>query len=72
MFVQSDPAYRTPDTVITKYGPMSGYPWAKERGVKVNARLEPEPPECTELQQGFEDDGVLHGADPVPLDSDVP
>ena len=42
---QSDPAYQIPDTYITKYGPMWGYRWANERGVKVNGRLEPEPPE---------------------------
>jgi peptidoglycan/xylan/chitin deacetylase (PgdA/CDA1 family) len=42
---QADPAYQIPDTCITKYGPMWGYRWAAERGVKVNGRLEPEPPE---------------------------
>ena len=41
---QSDAAYRTPDTYTTRYGPMWGYRWAKERDVKVNGRLEPEPP----------------------------
>ncbi|MCU1272737.1 MAG: hypothetical protein JWO48_168 [Bryobacterales bacterium] len=41
---QSDSAYRTPDTYITKYGPMWGYRWAKERNVKVNGSLEPDPP----------------------------
>lgn len=40
-----DPVYRQPDTYITSYGPMWGYRWAKERGVKVNGKLEPEPPE---------------------------
>ena len=40
-----DSAYRTPDTYVTRYGPMWGYRWAAERGVKVNGRLEPEPPE---------------------------
>lgn len=42
---QADPAYQIPDTYITKYGWMWGYRWAAERGVKVNGRLEPEPPE---------------------------
>jgi peptidoglycan/xylan/chitin deacetylase (PgdA/CDA1 family) len=42
---QADPAYQIPDTYITQYGPMWGYRWAAERGVKVNGRLEPEPPE---------------------------
>jgi peptidoglycan/xylan/chitin deacetylase (PgdA/CDA1 family) len=41
---QSDAAYRTPDAYITKYGPMWGYRWAKERNVKVNGSLEPDPP----------------------------
>jgi peptidoglycan/xylan/chitin deacetylase (PgdA/CDA1 family) len=41
---QADPAYRTPDTYITKFGPMWGYRWAGERKVKVDGRLEPDPP----------------------------
>jgi len=48
---QSDPAYQIPDTYITKYGPMWEYRWAAERGVKVNGKLEPEPPEWI-LQYG--------------------
>ncbi|HMA39886.1 MAG TPA: polysaccharide deacetylase family protein [Gemmatimonadales bacterium] len=47
----SDPAYRIPDTYVTSYGPMWGYRWAAERGVKVNGRLEPEPPDWV-LQYG--------------------
>ena len=42
---ESDPIYQKPDTYITKYGWMWGYRWAKERGVKVNGKLEPEVPE---------------------------
>ncbi len=45
---QSDPAYRAPETYITKYGPMWGYRWAAERGVKVNGSLESEVPEWVE------------------------
>jgi peptidoglycan/xylan/chitin deacetylase (PgdA/CDA1 family) len=41
---QSDPAYRTPETYITKFGPMWGYRWAGERKVKVNGSLETDPP----------------------------
>jgi hypothetical protein len=41
---QSDAAYRTPDTYIAKFGPMWGYRWARERDVKVNGSLEPDPP----------------------------
>jgi peptidoglycan/xylan/chitin deacetylase (PgdA/CDA1 family) len=41
----ADPVYQQPDTYITQYGMMWGYRWAAERGVKVNGRLEPEPPE---------------------------
>jgi peptidoglycan/xylan/chitin deacetylase (PgdA/CDA1 family) len=42
---QSDAAYRTPDNYIAKFGPMWGYRWAKERGVKVDGRREKDPPE---------------------------
>jgi peptidoglycan/xylan/chitin deacetylase (PgdA/CDA1 family) len=42
---ESDPVYKQPDTYITAYGPMWGYRWAKERGVKVGGKLEPEVPE---------------------------
>jgi peptidoglycan/xylan/chitin deacetylase (PgdA/CDA1 family) len=48
---QSDPAYQSADTYITKYGPMWEYRWAAQRGVKVNGGLEPEPPEWI-LQYG--------------------
>ena len=41
---QADPAYRTPEAV-TRFGPMWGYRWAEARGVKVNGKLEPEPPQ---------------------------
>jgi len=41
---ESDPVYQAPDAFITSYGPMWGYRWAKERGVKVDGSLEPDPP----------------------------
>ena len=41
---QSDPAYATTPAVATKFGPMWAYRWARERGVKVDGRLEQEPP----------------------------
>jgi peptidoglycan/xylan/chitin deacetylase (PgdA/CDA1 family) len=41
---ESDPIYKQPDSYITSNGPMWGYRWAKDRGVKVNGKLEPEPP----------------------------
>ena len=41
----SDPAYRTPDTYVTSYGPMWGYRWAAVRGMKIDGRLEPDPPD---------------------------
>jgi peptidoglycan/xylan/chitin deacetylase (PgdA/CDA1 family) len=41
---QSDPAYRVPDTFVTKFGPMWGYRWAKEFDIKVDGSLETEPP----------------------------
>lgn len=39
-----DRAYATPDTYITKFGPMWGYRWAKELNVKVNGIDEPDTP----------------------------
>jgi hypothetical protein len=48
---QADAAYRTPETYITKFGPMWGYRWANERNVKVNGSLEPDPPKWI-LQYG--------------------
>ncbi|WP_179188366.1 polysaccharide deacetylase family protein [Sphingomonas sp. IBVSS2] len=42
---QSDPAYRESPRIATKYGPMWGYRWAKERQVKVDGSKEQEPPE---------------------------
>jgi peptidoglycan/xylan/chitin deacetylase (PgdA/CDA1 family) len=41
---QSDPAYATPDTYATKYGPMWGYRWAKELGISLKNNHETEPP----------------------------
>lgn len=39
-----DPAYQTPDTVVTPDGPMWAYRWARARHVPVNGALEQEPP----------------------------
>ncbi len=41
---QSDPAYRVPETFVTKFGFMWGYRWAKELDIKVDGSLETEPP----------------------------
>jgi peptidoglycan/xylan/chitin deacetylase (PgdA/CDA1 family) len=41
---ERDPVYQAPDTVVTKFGPMWGYRWAQERGKKIDASKEPEPP----------------------------
>lgn len=41
----SDPAYQVPETYITKFGMMWGYRWARERDVKVNGKLEKDPPD---------------------------
>ena len=41
---QSDPAYATPDTYATKYGPMWAYRWAEELGVSLKGNHESEPP----------------------------
>jgi peptidoglycan/xylan/chitin deacetylase (PgdA/CDA1 family) len=42
---QSDPAYAQPPRLATRFGPMWGYRWARDRGVRVNGRLEVEPPQ---------------------------
>ena len=41
---QADAAYRTPDTFLSKFGPMWGYRWAKARQITVNGAAETEPP----------------------------
>jgi peptidoglycan/xylan/chitin deacetylase (PgdA/CDA1 family) len=41
---EKDPVYQIPETLITKYGPMWGYRWARELNVKVDGSLEPDPP----------------------------
>lgn len=41
---ERDPVYQAPDTFVTKYGPMWGYRWARERGVEVDGSKEPDPP----------------------------
>ncbi|HEX4274531.1 MAG TPA: hypothetical protein VHZ74_04210, partial [Bryobacteraceae bacterium] len=41
---QADAACRTPETCITKLEPMWGYRCARERNIKVNGSLEPDPP----------------------------
>lgn len=41
---QADPAYSAMPAVATKFGPMWAYRWARERQVKVDGRLEQEPP----------------------------
>ncbi|RDL48166.1 hypothetical protein BLJAPNOD_04441 [Ensifer sp. M14] len=41
----ADAAYRRPLSHATKYGPMWGYRWAKDRNMQVDGSLEREPPE---------------------------
>lgn len=41
---QADPAYAQAPRLETRFGPMWGYRWARERGIKVNGSLEDEPP----------------------------
>jgi peptidoglycan/xylan/chitin deacetylase (PgdA/CDA1 family) len=41
---ESDPAYATPDTFVSRYGPMWGYRWAAELGIKIDGRQETDPP----------------------------
>lgn len=42
---QADAAYRRPLAYATKFGPMWGYRWAKDRNVPVDGSVEKEPPE---------------------------
>jgi len=41
---QADPAYGRSVTFATRFGPMWGYRWARELGVRVNGAEEAEPP----------------------------
>lgn len=41
---QMHPAYERSPDFATKYGPMWGYRWARERGIKVDGSKEQEPP----------------------------
>ena len=41
---QADAAYRTPDTFVSKFGPMWGYRWATVLRVHVDGSREQEPP----------------------------
>lgn len=41
---QGHPAYAQPPRLATRFGPMWGYRWARDRGIVVDGRLEEEPP----------------------------
>ena len=41
---QADDAYRTAPAVATRFGPMWGYRWARERRIRVDGSKEVEPP----------------------------
>jgi peptidoglycan/xylan/chitin deacetylase (PgdA/CDA1 family) len=41
---QADPAYAWAPRLATRFGPMWGYRWARERGIRVNGSLEEEAP----------------------------
>jgi peptidoglycan-N-acetylglucosamine deacetylase len=50
---QADPAYATPDTDITRVGPMWGYRWAQERHLGRLGMADTEPPDwITDYAQG--------------------
>ena len=40
---QADPAFATPETFVTKFGPMWAYRWAAVLHAKVDGSKEPEP-----------------------------
>lgn len=41
---QADPAFSQAPRLATRFGPMWGYRWARDRGIKVEGSLEEEPP----------------------------
>lgn len=41
---QADPVYNKPPAMVTAHGPMWGYRWARDKGIKVDGTREPEPP----------------------------
>jgi peptidoglycan/xylan/chitin deacetylase (PgdA/CDA1 family) len=41
----ADPAYRTKDTLVTKFGPTWLWRWVKSQGMSVSFREDPEPPQ---------------------------
>jgi peptidoglycan/xylan/chitin deacetylase (PgdA/CDA1 family) len=45
---EMDPVYQAPEKDITKFGPMWGYRWARERNISVKGNNEPEPPKWIE------------------------
>ncbi|WP_292035640.1 MULTISPECIES: polysaccharide deacetylase family protein [unclassified Brevundimonas] len=40
----ADPAYASPNTFVSPYGPMWGYRWAKDQGVRVDGSKDSDPP----------------------------
>ena len=42
---QSDPVYQQSPAYATRFGPMWGYRWARDRGVQIDGRLEKDPPQ---------------------------
>lgn len=42
---QSDPAYLSPSSYATDFGPMWGYRWARDRSVRIDGSREQEPPD---------------------------
>lgn len=52
---QGDEAYRKPPAFATRFGPMWGYRWARERHVRVDGSLEQEPPKWL---QNYAETGV--------------
>ena len=50
---QGDTAFHSADTLVTKFGPMWGYRWARALGAKIDGSKESEPPEWI-LRYGME------------------
>ncbi len=70
---QSDPAYERLPKVPTNFGPMWGYRWARERGVRVDGSLDKEPPAwLVAYSRGDNAGSNSEGAPPAPAQSNIP
>ena len=65
---QADEAYKHASTTVTRFGPMWGYRWARERGVKIDGSKEEEPPVWVQKLAEANAAGEQPAARPQPID----